>query len=84
MRHITWNYRGFGNPRAVRALCELVKKESPHVVFLSQTKLHVKELDKVRRKCGLNGCFGVSAKGRSGGLAIIWKEEIRLQVISFS
>ena len=55
-----------------------------HVVFLCETKLHEKELENVRRKCGMDSCFRVGSEGRSGGLATMWKHDITLSLRSFS
>ena len=71
MRYLAWNCRGLGSPHAVRALRELIKKEDPHVVFLSETKLHVNKLEKIKNLCGMKNCFGVNAEGRSGGLVML-------------
>ena len=34
--------------------------------------------------CGMKNCFGVSSNGRSGGLAMFWREDINLSLVSFS
>ncbi|XVE77542.1 hypothetical protein DITRI_Ditri13aG0071500 [Diplodiscus trichospermus] len=73
-----------GTTCLVQALKELVNKEGPHVVFISETKLHVNKLDAVRRKCGMENCVRVSSKGASGGLAIMWKGEINMKLRSMS
>ncbi|OMO99000.1 reverse transcriptase [Corchorus capsularis] len=64
---VSWNCRGLGNPRAVRALRALIRKERPNVLFLMETKLPEHKLDSIRRRCGFIACFGVGAIGRSGG-----------------
>ncbi|XWS44745.1 hypothetical protein CRYUN_Cryun15aG0073700 [Craigia yunnanensis] len=84
MKCLSWNCLGLGNPRAVRALKELVKQEDPHVIFLYETKLHVNKLDVIRRKCKMDACVGVSFEGSSGGLAMLWTEEVKLKLLSFS
>ena len=68
MKCIAWNYRGLGNPRTIRAFRELIRKEDPHVIFLSETKLHANKLDRLKLLCRMNKCFGVDIKGRSEGL----------------
>ena len=32
----------------------------------------------------MKNCFGVSSNGRSGGLAMFWREDINLSLVSFS
>ncbi|OMO59710.1 reverse transcriptase [Corchorus capsularis] len=81
---VAWNCRGLGNPWTVRALRELIRRERPNVVFLMETKLPDFKLDSIRRRCKMHACFGVSATGRSGGLAMFWDDSVDLQLISFS
>ena len=57
-------------------------KEDPYVVFLSETKVHESKVDKIKRCCGMDACIGVNANGRSGGLAMMWKEEAKLRLLS--
>ena len=35
-------------------------------------------------KCGLKGCVGMSVERKRGGLAMLWKEEINMNLLSFS
>jgi hypothetical protein len=79
---------GLGNPRAIRALLRLLRLENPHLVFLMETRLSEHEMEKVRIKCGfacgiMVGCKG-SGKERSGGLALMWNDQINISIISFS
>lgn len=37
MKIISWNCRGLGNARAVRALGDLVKSHKPNILFLLET-----------------------------------------------
>ncbi|GKV43150.1 hypothetical protein SLEP1_g50482, partial [Rubroshorea leprosula] len=79
-----WNCRGLGNPRAVRCLNELVGLKQPAVVFLCETLLDKRGMDKVRRRLGFSHCFTVDKVGRSGGLAMLWKHDIQLSLFSYS
>ncbi|KAK3225143.1 hypothetical protein Dsin_005005 [Dipteronia sinensis] len=71
---LSWNVRGLGNPRAFLALKRVLKRFSPSLVFLSETKLH-----KVRPKglgayWVLKGYFKWIVKGKSRGLLMLWKD----------
>ncbi len=84
MSLLSLNCRGLGNPQTVRELHTLVKHEGPDVVFLSETRLELKNLDKIRVKIGMHGSQGVERTGTGGGLALLWKEGIQMTNLSHS
>lgn len=49
-----------------------------------ETKLDARAMERIRCKLGLQGCFTVDRMGLSGGLALLWVGELRLQIKSFS
>ena len=79
-----WNYRGLGNPRSVRVLRELVQHWKPNIVILSETKMKKYQMEKVKFKIGLMNGLIVPSVGRSGGLAMLWSRDIKLEVQSYS
>lgn len=56
MKIIAWNCRGLGNRPAVRGLLEIQRKEDPDILFLSETKLDKKRMEKFRVMLGLLIC----------------------------
>jgi exonuclease III len=84
MSILCWNCRGLGNPRTVRDLCRLVKEKKPNLVFLIETKLRTDKLERIRIRIGFNSVFGVDSVGRSGGLALLWSDEISVEVQNYS
>jgi exonuclease III/ribonuclease HI len=88
MKILSWNCRGLGSPRAVRALLRLTRVENPQIVFLMETRLKVFEMDAIRNKMGFHHCLSVDCRGsgrdRAGGLSLMWTENQSLSVTSFS
>jgi exonuclease III len=84
MSIISWNCQGLGNPKAIRILRNLAKEKDPVMMFLIETKLDVKRMEKVRASVGFQYVFTVPSKGRSGGLALMWKDSIEVRVQTFS
>ena len=84
MNPLAWNYRGLGNPRAVRTLRGLRKMKAPKVLFLSETKLNVEEMEWIRVGLKYGSAFVVPSKGRSGGLALLWDEDVDLSITSYT
>ncbi|XP_074315259.1 uncharacterized protein LOC141651445 [Silene latifolia] len=84
MNLLRLNFRGLGNPDAVGALRNLIRREAPAIVFLCETKLSGVEFRKIR------GCIveydGVEVDnvGRSGGLACLWRKGIQCVLRSAS
>ncbi|CAI9764609.1 unnamed protein product [Fraxinus pennsylvanica] len=72
------------NPRTIRELHRLVKDKVPSLVFLSETKLHRKKMENLRVNNRFDNCFVVDCVGRSGGLAVLWMEDINAEIVNFS
>ena len=89
MTHIlSWNCRGLGSIPAGNALRRVVINERPGLVFLQETKLKHYEMDRIRMKIHFKNMIAVDCAGegrkRSGGLALLWKDEWDVEVLSFS
>ncbi|KAL5746685.1 hypothetical protein ACOSP7_027831 [Xanthoceras sorbifolium] len=63
MKLLSWNVRGLGNPRAFRALRDLVRSENPQVLFLIETKLDSSSSNRIRIGLGFDSCFTVDRVG---------------------
>lgn len=70
MKLIGWNYRGLGNGPAVQSLLDLGRTEDPDVLFLAETKLMEKELERFRWMLGLAHMTAWNPEGRSRGVAL--------------
>ena len=84
MNLLSWNYRGLGNLRIVNALSEVVRKEEPKIVFLMDTKSNRDWMVIVKDKCNFKNGLYVDSIGSKGGLAMLWKEEVKLDIQTFS
>uniref|UniRef100_A0A2N9GNM8 Reverse transcriptase domain-containing protein n=1 Tax=Fagus sylvatica TaxID=28930 RepID=A0A2N9GNM8_FAGSY len=79
-----WNCRGLGNPKAIRALHEMVQSKVPSILFLIETKMDNSEMTVVRSRLGFHNALIVPSMGRSGGLAMLWKDDVELAIQSYS
>jgi exonuclease III len=84
MSLLSWNCQGLGNPGAVRDLCQLMKEKKPKILFLMETKCRKDRMEVLRVKIGFEGMFVVDPVGRSGGLALCWKDKDLVEIQNFS
>ncbi|CAM8895955.1 unnamed protein product [Rhodiola kirilowii] len=84
MKIFSWNCRGLGRPRTVRALRDAMRSLSPQIVGLMETKKRASDIEGVRCKLGFRNGFGVSCRGRSGGLALFWDDSLCLEILNYS
>ncbi|CAM8905802.1 unnamed protein product [Rhodiola kirilowii] len=84
MKMLCWNCQGLGQPQIVWSLADMVRCYKPQIVGLIETKSDNGRIEALRRKLGFECGLGVDSNGRSGGMALWWKEDLQLTVRSFS
>ena len=84
MKLIAWNCQWLGNALAVHGLLNIQKQEDPDILFLSETKMEENKVKGFRWKLGMINCFTKDCDGRSGGLALFWKNGVDLHVRAVS
>ena len=62
-------------------LGELVQRWDPKVVFLMETKVKKTAMEKVMEKIKFVNGLVVPSEGRGGGLAMLWKREVHLEIM---
>ena len=68
------NCRGLGSTSAMRLLTEEVRSKNPTLVFLVETKAQPSRIKGLQQKLELTQGIVVPSDGRSGSLALLWKE----------
>ncbi|KAL3813976.1 hypothetical protein ACJIZ3_015244 [Penstemon smallii] len=83
MSCLAWNCQGLGGFCKVRTLGNLIRDHSPQLIFLSETKLSDRKFERLKSLLGVHG-VSVKARGRSGGLALLWPKDLTVVLQSFS
>lgn len=73
MSIIAWNCRGLGSPRTIHFLREITQQIKPNFVFLSETLAKENRVVDICKTINYASCWVVESQGRSGGLALMWK-----------
>lgn len=84
MKRTAWNCRGMGNLVAVCTLLDLQKQEDPDILFLFETKLKKQKIEVFRWKLGLTNMVCKPSEGKSGGLALFWRQGVEACLQSMS
>ena len=84
MNALCWNYRGIGNPRTVYTLRDQVRRWTPYLVFLVETKVKQNRMEKIKFSLGFSNGLIVPSRGRNGGLALLWSTLVNLEIKSYS
>jgi hypothetical protein len=86
MKLLSWNCRGLGKPRAVRALKRLLTVNCPDVVFIMETKLTDNDGNIKAKLChgSLTNYFLVNCStmnsGRCGGIVLLWNDTVNINI----
>jgi hypothetical protein len=52
------------------------KGRSPNIVFLSETKASDSRINDVAKMIGFLNCVAIGPKGRSGGICLLWLDDL--------
>lgn len=83
MSFLIWNCRGLGVPLTVRILRDMVRLLNPELVFLSETRCTTGYIDDLKARWNRYG-FVVEKNGMAGGLALLWRKDVDVNLLSFS
>ncbi|XP_074327886.1 uncharacterized protein LOC141665802 [Apium graveolens] len=73
MNALAWNCQGLGAPRKIQFLKDVTRSEKPVFVFLSETISSYSKMEELSSSLGFEGFMAVEPQGRSGGIALFWK-----------
>lgn len=82
MLMLSWNCQGVGRPLTITNLPELCRVHRPDVVYLMETKNKEKKLESIRQTTSFDRYFYVNPAGRSGGLALWWRDFHSVHVLN--
>jgi len=83
MSLLSWNCRGLEHLHTIQELHYWVKEKKPTLVFLMETKLRNNRMQVVRNKLKFSGMLTVESVGKSGGLALLWKNLAVVDIINY-
>ena len=75
---LVWNCQGAGSPLTIPQLKEANNLLSPKMIFFRETKNKARFMENVRRKLGFEESIVVEAMNRSGGMALMWRREVKM------
>ena len=74
MSVLAWNFQGLGASSVVCTLIEVVKQKNLVVIFLVKVKASIDRMKGFQNKLGFIEGIIFPSDGRSGGLALLWRE----------
>jgi exonuclease III len=85
MRILGWNCRGICNASTARALRATIRAQNPDFVFLCETKVFDDDrLKKLAVSIGFSEQLIVNAKGKAGGVCLLWSSALDVEVLEFN
>ncbi|PPE01790.1 hypothetical protein GOBAR_DD01170 [Gossypium barbadense] len=58
----------------------LMTAKDPHVMFLSETKIHTKETNRIRRISGMSGCITMDYIDHRDGFMLLLRKDIQVHL----
>ena len=62
----------------------ILREHKPEIMFFCETKLMGQLMKRRAAELNFQNCFAISSNGKGGGLAMMWKEGIEMEIKSYS
>lgn len=72
------------DPLEIQTIHDLVKIKVLYILFLQETKLLVRRMETLKFQLGFDCYLAVDREGRSGGLTLMWKNDVQLTITNLS
>ena len=57
---------------------------NPKIAFLMETKVGIRKMERFRTRIGLPNGIIIPSNGRSGGIALLWKKDLDVELKSYT
>ena len=84
MKIFVWNARGLGSLRAFNTLRFHKQETKADLMFLMETRCGHDKMERWRLKLGYSCKLVVNSVGKSGGLCLLWDNNINVSLLSYS
>ena len=84
MRLLSRNYQGLRNHWTSRSVHKIVREQAPTMCFLMETWLDKEGFEKLYGELPFPNRIIVKHPNSGGGLAVIWKNEVQLQLVNYT
>jgi hypothetical protein len=79
MKFFAWNCRGLSRASAIRSLRGKIRKHSPKVLFLSETKMHPTSASVILNGLGYFNMTHAPPSSSKGGLLLAWHNGVDIK-----
>lgn len=83
MNCIFWNCQGIGSTLTVEGIGELIRSYRPGVLFLLETRGTTSSIERLKRRFNMFD-IAVDRVGLSGSLALLWRKDLRVELLGYS
>ena len=84
MNCLVWNAQGLGNQLEFQSLHRLIADEDLSLVFLCEMKVTVGQCLNLKTELGFDGYYIQDYVGKKGGLILLWKSPMMVDIQSSS
>ncbi|KAL5537661.1 hypothetical protein UlMin_045497 [Ulmus minor] len=84
MIFLAWNYRGMGQPSAIRELRALVRSSNPNCMLLMEAKVNSGTMASILHNLHFLNHVYVPPVGLSGGFCVAWRDGIDMEPVTMN